>query len=539
MRRLRSLRRCFHFIVLITSVVVHVLSFSTTFRISSSKSCWFRTVPPRRIEAAVFAKINSSSSYDNNNTRITNSDDDLPVKLDTTLQTRRVNNNRTEAKNNERGFFKIVGRRDAFRYGTVLTISSLIVGTASTSTHPLANYQKEPPQESPRRLLETNSSSAAAATTATTTTGKLEPVNLTQIVSETSINVTMNCDTKCVSIDSSNFTFNKVATRKLPNWLPSMFTPSPQIVKTMTNNELLVAATVAGSVTEMGRTLLLYPLQTIKVRVQAATNSVDQHSHHDDETGVSSSSASSLLQALRQQVTTLGGNIQTNINAGDLYAGITPSLLVSVPSTGIYYGVRDVTKRMLYMTPLGPTWVAVVAATVGDVISLCFRTPSETLSIRLQTNNETVGNWWTDSFSRLPMVIATDLPYLLSKIVLNRSLIQGQSISVSHYAEFALVASVVAGFLTTPFDVARTRILLNEQLVSSSDDGDNEEQEQEEINVVRTMIQITNEGNGGIKNLYAGWLERVLYLGVGRAWLEPVSMISYIGIRDTVLLEWF
>jgi hypothetical protein len=194
---------------------------------------------------------------------------------------------------------------------------------------------------------------------------------------------------------------------------------------------------------------------------------------------------------------------------------------------------------MLYMTPLGPTWVAIVAATVGDVISLCFRTPSETLSIRLQTNNETVGNWWTDSFSRLPMVIATDLPYLLSKIVLNRSLIQGQSISVSHYAEFALVASVVAGFLTTPFDVARTRILLNEQLVSSSDDGDNEEQEQEEINVVRTMIQITNEGNGGIKNLYAGWLERVLYLGVGRAWLEPVSMISYIGIRDTVLLEWF
>lgn len=191
------------------------------------------------------------------------------------------------------------------------------------------------------------------------------------------------------------------------------------------------------------------------------------------------------------------------------------------------------------MTPLGPTWVAIVAATVGDVISLCFRTPSETLSIRLQTNNETVGNWWTDSFSRLPMVIATDLPYLLSKIVLNRSLIQGQSISVSHYAEFALVASVVAGFLTTPFDVARTRILLNEQLVSSSDDGDNEEQEQEEINVVRTMIQITNEGNGGIKNLYAGWLERVLYLGVGRAWLEPVSMISYIGIRDTVLLEWF
>mmetsp|Transcript_33438 Transcript_33438/g.37364 ORF Transcript_33438/g.37364 Transcript_33438/m.37364 type:complete len:89 (+) Transcript_33438:1028-1294(+) len=49
-------------------------------------------------------------------------------------------------------------------------------------------------------------------------------------------------------------------------------TPSPQVVKKMSNNELLVAATVAGSIMEMGRTLLLYPLQTIKTRVQADKN---------------------------------------------------------------------------------------------------------------------------------------------------------------------------------------------------------------------------------------------------------------------------
>lgn len=89
-----------------------------------------------------------------------------------------------------------------------------------------------------------------------------------------------------------------------------------------------------------------------------------------------------------------------------------------------------------------------------------FQDSSETLAIRLQNNNETVGNWLGDSFARLPIVIVADLPYLVSKIVLNQSLIQG-SISVSNYAQYAVLAAVVADFLSTLFDVVRTRILLN------------------------------------------------------------------------------
>jgi hypothetical protein len=30
-----------------------------------------------------------------------------------------------------------------------------------------------------------------------------------------------------------------------------------------------------------------------------------------------------------------------------------------------------------------------------------------------------------------------------------------------------------------------------------------------------------------------------LYLGIGRAWLEPIQLVGYIGIRDALLLEWF
>ena len=95
------------------------------------------------------------------------------------------------------------------------------------------------------------------------------------------------------------------------------------------------------------------------------------------------------------------------------------------------------------------------------------------------------------------------------------------------------VASIAA-LLTTPFDVARTRILVDSDgdFANGIDGGSGD-------GVLKTMRAIVNEGNGGYANLFAGWFERVLYLGLGRAWLEPIQLIGYVGIRDAVLLEWF
>jgi hypothetical protein len=449
-----------------------------------------------------------------------------------------------------------VTRRDAFRYGSILTGAVWITGLTFTQTDPSTKTPRLP-------IIQPS----------TIQSPRLEPVNLTKVASQTNINVTMNCEKMCVSIDSSNFTFNKVEKAKAPDWLPKFLAPKSQVLKKIPNTELLVAATAAGSVTEMLRTSLLYPLQTVKIRIQA-----DQNVKFTDQKPQKESQP---LPSLSEQLETLGSNIRQKIDDGDLYAGISPTLLVSVPATGIYYGVRDVTKRMLFMTPLDSTWIAVGGALVGDVVSLCFRVPSDALAIRLQAQNDETGDWLGDSFKRLPMVILTDLPYLLSKIVLNKAFIQGD-LSVSEYAGFAFLASVVAGFLTTPFDVARTRILLDKWSVVSDEEQkyDNEESlvvsQTDQVgealtgnpiestndgsenlsvepttpdniadtinpgdSVLRTIIQITKEGDGGIGNLFSGWLERVVYLGIGRAWLEPIQLIGYIGIRDAVLLEWF
>jgi len=347
-------------------------------------------------------------------------------------------------------------------------------------------------------------------------TGQLEPVNITKVATETNINVTMSCNDGCVSVDPKNFT--KIKKAKVPRWLPSYLVPKTQVIKETSDAELLVAATIAGSITEMLRTSLLYPIQTVKTRVQTDVHNFTLRP-----------------PPMEERLETLGKNIRKHIDEGDLYAGIKPSLIVSVPATGVYYGVRDVGKRMLAMTSMSDTAIVLGAALLADVVSLCFRTPADALALRLQIKayDDEVGDWFGDSWKRIPAVIITDLPYLLSKIFLNRQFIHG-SISIDKYVEFAVFAAIVAAFLTTPFDVARTRIL-----VDSDGDYGNGIDGGSGQGVLRTMIDISKEGRGGVANLFAGWLERVLYLGIGRAWLEPIQIIGYVGIRDAVLLEWF
>jgi len=407
-----------------------------------------------------------------------------------------------------------------------------------------------------------------------TTKQKLAPINFTAVVRETSINVTMECTTSCVSLDTT--TFQKKQTVKLPAWFPPSLVPPPRVIKDIPNTELLTAAVIAGSAVEMSRSALLYPLLTLKTRIQNDVN------HRQSTRNVTKFNLKRRLQILRL-------NAKRHFDEGNLYAGIVPSLLVSVPATGVYYGVRDVSKRAIAMlTPLGINSVqtAVIAAFLADVVSLMVRTPADALAIRLQVatgeearnltvcddvdekdGNNTgiagsvlrnssaigndgevcdvseeavaaaveakVGNWFVESIERLPAVILTDLPYLLSRIAINKALIGGY-VDIGRYEATVVATGLLLAFLTTPFDVARTRIL-----VDSDDDPENGIDGGSGEGLIKTMKTIMNEGDGGVGNLFAGWLERTLYLGIGRACLEPFQLVGYTAIRDAILLEVF
>eukprot|EP00980_Cylindrotheca_fusiformis_P028692 scaffold22638_cov138-Cylindrotheca_fusiformis.AAC.4 len=391
--------------------------------------------------------------------------------------------------------------------GTVLGAASILHENAvNTAQKPKSIPVLKKPLQSP---LKTGNSTASGTTVKRPGPAKLEPVNITQVAAETNVNITLNCNEACVSVDSA--TFKKVKIRRVSRWLPPWLTPAPEVIKEISNAELLIAAIIAGSAVDLLRTSVLYPIQTVKTRIQT-----DVHNFTRSP------------PPIKSRLLNLGSNVRRHVNEGNLYAGLKPSLLVSVPATGVYYGIRDVSKRMLAITPLNGVEIALTSALLADVVSLCFRTPADALALRQQNLDDDVGDWFGDSIKRLPSIILTDLPYLLSKIALNRLFVHG-SISIDQYTEYAILTATIAALLTTPFDVARTRILIDSDAdFSNGKDGGSGE------GLWRTMRHIMNEGDGGIANLFAGWLERVLYLGLGRAWLEPIQLIGYVGIRDAI-----
>lgn len=391
---------------------------------------------------------------------------------------------------------------------------------------------------------------------------ELQTSDIKKITDENKIEVVLiEKDTKAsssIKIDRENFTKVRIQTPAFLRYLPSSVQPlvsSFKVLKQIPDDQLFIASVLAGSVTEVIRTTLLYPLSTIKARVQARSLR-------------STNRKRKLWRKLK--VTWLTFLYETK--RGELYAGILPSLLITVPASGVYAGTKEVSRRAFTMaipfvenilphdennaTVVYSTLVvSLLAAFVADIVSLALRTPADVLSLRLQVFgdknvNSDLSSWARDSFALLPSMILCDIPYLLSRIFLNAA-ITTSSDNLSKYEVETVAVACLCAFLTTPFDVARTRILL--PTLPSDEEGDGSikplrrliapskyrEERRQQVSVTLTMKRIAAEGNGGIQNLYTGWGLRTVFLGLGRGWFDPIRLIGYLGLRDAILLKLF
>ena len=458
----------------------------------------------------------------------------------------------------------VVSRREWFQRAAVVALGGAVIGGSITRDE----NKKKRPSTLPKQQSMTPTTGALPQpphSPSKKSTKHLKPLNMTEIAKETQVHVSVESLTGLVSIDTT--TFQKKQALRLPDWFPSSLVPPPRVIKDIPDSELLIAAIVAGSTMDMIRTSLLYPILTLKNRIQ-----------NDIKTNKYPPARNSWLY-LARRLKLVELNAQRHFQEGKLYRGIVPSLLKSAPATGVYYGARDVMKRALHSSflpvHLSSVQISVVAALVADVLSLMVKTPADTLATRLQVAavvqdpplptpatdgsdggggldsdgnggdvpgrsnlaapvQPQVGSWFTDSLERLPAIVLTDLPYLLSRIAINQSLLNGNSIDIGRYEVMAVSTALVCAFLTTPFDVARTRIL-----VDSDNDPTNGIDGGSGEGLIPTFERIMQEGEGGIRNLFAGWLERTLYLGIGRAWIEPFQIVGYMVLRDIILLEWF
>ena len=193
----------------------------------------------------------------------------------------------------------------------------------------------------------------------TTIKGELQAIDLRKIAEENKIDVELlyKVDDRplgipsqpaIVKIDRDTFQIVKLSQPPLLKWLPpslqTLIAPrfqTTRVLKSIPNDQLFLASVIAGSLTEMIRTTLLYPLGTVKARVQARTLRSTNRNR-------------SLLRKLR--VTWLTFLYETK--RGDWYAGIIPSLLISIPASGVYSGVKEVSRRALSMVIPAPFFPA-------------------------------------------------------------------------------------------------------------------------------------------------------------------------------------
>ena len=233
-------------------------------------------------------------------------------------------------------------------------------------------------------------------------------------------------------------TFTKVIVYQPPpflQYLPSSVQPlvsrqfqSLKVLKSIPNEQLFAASVFAGSLTEIIRTVLLYPLSTVKSRVQARK------------------SRSKIRYRPLKQLRLTWLTFLYETKRGKWYDGLLPTLLLTVPASGVYSGAKEVSRRIFSMaiqingiqTLFGsedPTTAAyfsslvvnLLAAFIADIAALAIRTPADVLSIRLQVFGKRnvrsdLGGWLNDSVALLPAMIITDTPYLLSRVFLNAAI---------------------------------------------------------------------------------------------------------------------
>lgn len=184
--------------------------------------------------------------------------------------------------------------------------------------------------------------------------------------------------------------------------------------------ESIVAGGCAGLCTD----LVLYPVDTLKTRLQSS-----------------------------QGFAKSGG-------FRGVYKGLSAALIGSVPSAGLFFFGYETTKKYVPQTTTG----ICCAAAAGESVSCLVRVPLDTVKQRMQAGQHAsqalgaVRGGLSRCYAGIPATLRRDIPFAVLQMSLFEKLSQKDVPSVVAGA----IAGGVSGFVTTPLDVVRTRTLLGE-----------------------------------------------------------------------------
>jgi solute carrier family 25 S-adenosylmethionine transporter 26 len=198
------------------------------------------------------------------------------------------------------------------------------------------------------------------------------------------------------------------------------------------------------------------------------------------------------------------------------YKGLTASLASSFPCAATFWATYTTMKRVVDLSGIEPfpAFKHLISAACSSVTTSMVRTPFEVIKQQLQmgmhanpmdalfkiAGKEGISGLWRGAKSLIMREIPFDAIQFLIYEYLKHEDYGGSELSLLTNIRNGAIAGCIAAFVTTPIDVAKTRLMVNVEGGVQKD-------------VRQTLTDIY--AREGISGLWRGWKPRCLFTTVG------------------------
>eukprot|EP00794_Sanderia_malayensis_P006048 gene6048-6750_t len=248
------------------------------------------------------------------------------------------------------------------------------------------------------------------------------------------------------------------------------------------NKDKIWVPLISGGVAGTAVDVVLFPLDTIKTRLQS-------------EVGFKAS----------------GG-------FRGIYRGILSAAIGSFPSAAAFFCAYEASKGMLGQNSSHPSIVYMISASIGEVAGCIIRVPTEVVKQRAQANKNLTSytsflfTIQTEGFRGLYRgyfkTVMREVPFSFIQFpiweYIKKELTMNSTVPLSAFQSGLAggLSGAIAGALTTPLDVVKTRVMLAEG-----------QAEVASLGIFKLMLKISKEE--GASNLFSGVVPRVIWLSLG------------------------
>uniref|UniRef100_A0AAQ6A963 Mitochondrial S-adenosylmethionine carrier protein n=1 Tax=Amphiprion ocellaris TaxID=80972 RepID=A0AAQ6A963_AMPOC len=215
-----------------------------------------------------------------------------------------------------------------------------------------------------------------------------------------------------------------------------------------------------------------------------------------------------------------------------IYAGVPSAAVGSFPNAAAFFVTYDCTKSLLsaggaFAAPHVAPITHMLAASLGEIVACLIRVPTEVVKQRTQASpSSTTYNMLLATLREELCLLPFQIPFSLVQFPLWEYLKslwswrQGHTLYSWQAAVCGAFAGAVAAFVTTPLDVAKTRIMLA-KAGSTTASG----------NIPLVLYDVWR--SRGLPGLFAGSIPRMAFISIGGF----IFLGAYEKVRRTLLSQ--